>query len=222
MLIVTPVYGAVTGIPTVSETVSALAAEKAIFGDVLLGEDGIATNDSYHTLPQKSTQFFRWALLRPPSRGELRYVLMVDDDVYVDMPGLQRWLAVTESGGAGERRRLYAGEVRNMLMVLLLPRFCLRSECWIFTYYFIFVSALRCSLQVYADMLHHAMKPQRHPSHKNFLPLSAFPFSELPRFAVGNAYVLSGDLVRFVVRNLDMLRPVGDLEDVTLAGAPVN
>jgi hypothetical protein len=72
--------------------------------------------------------------------------------------------------------------------------------------------------QVYADMQHHPPKPRRNPALRNFLPKSAFPFSELPRFAVGNVYVLSADLVGYIVRNLDMLRPVGDLEDVTLAG----
>ena len=62
------------------------------------------------------------------------------------------------------------------------------------------------------------IKPQRNPLHKNFLNRSYYPFDVLPTFAAGNFMILSSDLVSFVANNIDQfLKPVGTLEDVTLA-----
>jgi hypothetical protein len=59
--------------------------------------------------------------------------------------------------------------------------------------------------------------PIRDPQHKNFLSLEQYQLDSLPPFALGNFYVLSGALGRYLARNADVLRPTGTLEDVSIA-----
>lgn len=93
---------------------SPLRTERAIFLDVLLAEDGLQVEDSYHNLPQKTTSFLQWTLRIAPS--SLHYVMMVDDDVYVDMPGLVDWLMREEGRRGTPLSRFYAGEVCVLVM----------------------------------------------------------------------------------------------------------
>lgn len=72
-------------------------------------------------------------------------------------------------------------------------------------------------LQVFASQWNNSLKPQRSPSHRNYLSYDNYPLTTLPPFAVGNLYILSSDLVQYIVSNLHVLRPVGNLEDVTIA-----
>lgn len=97
---------------------SALRLERIKYQDILLSgpEDGLAAvEDSYLTLSQKSTAFMQWAL--QAAGGSLRVVLMIDDDVYLDMPGFAQWLA---SGIPMER--FYGGEVSFSILLELLTR----------------------------------------------------------------------------------------------------
>lgn len=72
--------------------------------------------------------------------------------------------------------------------------------------------------QVFAERLHHNIKPQRNPLHRNFLSDSDYTMDILPPFVAGNFIVMSSDLVAFVAKNFDdFLQPIGSLEDVTLA-----
>ena len=73
-------------------------------------------------------------------------------------------------------------------------------------------------LKVFTERLHLVIKPQRNPVHRNYLSKKHYPLDSLPPFAVGNFVIMSSDLVAFVARNMDnYLKPVGSLEDVTLA-----
>ena len=45
----------------------------------------------------------------------------------------------------------------------------------------------------------------RDPFHRNYLPTSAYPLDTLPPFAFGNFYVLSQDLVEYILRNYQQL-----------------
>ena len=71
---------------------------------------------------------------------------------------------------------------------------------------------------MFAERLHHTMKPLRNPVHRNYLSKSNYPIDMLPLFVAGNFIILSMDLVDFIVRNInEYLRPTGTLEDVSLA-----
>jgi hypothetical protein len=96
-----------TGIPSPSSAKAALLLERSLYRDLLLSgpEDGLAdVQDAYLALPQKSTAFMRWAVLR--GGASLRHLLMIDDDVYLDMSGLRQWL---DNGVPVQR--FYGGEV---------------------------------------------------------------------------------------------------------------
>lgn len=72
--------------------------------------------------------------------------------------------------------------------------------------------------QVFADKLNTKMKPIRAPSHWNYISLADFPYPYLPRYAAGNFYMLSADLVHFIAANATgSLGVVGTLEDVSVA-----
>ncbi len=58
--------------------------------------------------------------------------------------------------------------------------------------------------------------PIRDPQHRNYLPFSAYPLDTLPPFALGNFYLLSGDLASYLARNAAVLKPVGTLEDLSV------
>ena len=45
----------------------------------------------------------------------------------------------------------------------------------------------------------------RDPFHRNYLPHSAYPLDTLPPFAFGNFYILSQDLVEYILRNYQQL-----------------
>ncbi len=64
--------------------------------------------------------------------------------------------------------------------------------------------------------MHHKFKPVRDPDHLHYLEESAFPFQELPPFALGNFYMLSSDAVAYLAKNIDILKPIGTLEDLSV------
>eukprot|EP01036_Dinobryon_divergens_P031530 gene31530-40944_t len=91
--------------------------------------------------------------------GQVRadFLIMSDDDVYVDMRELASAMAV----GDIPRDRYYAGEVLE-------------------------------------EQLGHVFLPNRDPSHRHYLSEATYPDGVLPPLALGNFYVLSMDLVRFI------------------------
>ena len=95
---------------------SYLQLEQKYFQDTLLGNE-IPAEDSYYTLHVKSRLFMQWALnlhhhsqdiLSSNSPTPLRYVVMIDDDVYLRLPLLV--MALLSGPGA----RDYRGEVRHI------------------------------------------------------------------------------------------------------------
>jgi hypothetical protein len=64
--------------------------------------------------------------------------------------------------------------------------------------------------------LNHKFKRQKDPSHRNYLSNDSYPFDELPPFALGNFYILSDNLGRFLYQNIHRLKPVGTLEDLSV------
>lgn len=60
------------------------------------------------------------------------------------------------------------------------------------------------------------MKPQRHPSQRNYVSYEQYPHDNLPPYADGNIYILSADLVRYIASDCDHLVYAGDLEDVSI------
>ena len=71
--------------------------------------------------------------------------------------------------------------------------------------------------QVWATHFNQPKLPQRDPAHRNYLPWATYPMSQLPPFAIGPHYMMSMDCAAFIDRNLDDLRGVGTLEDVSVA-----
>lgn len=65
--------------------------------------------------------------------------------------------------------------------------------------------------------MHEIYKPIRDPQHRNYLSRENYPLDILPPFALGNFYILSGDLWGFIGKNAASLRPTGTLEDVSIA-----
>ena len=64
--------------------------------------------------------------------------------------------------------------------------------------------------------MHKQFFPIRDRQHRNYLPESAYPMSVLPPFALGNFYLLSGDLAGYLAHNADTLRTTGNLEDLSV------
>lgn len=64
--------------------------------------------------------------------------------------------------------------------------------------------------------MRHKFKPVRDEDHLHYLEESAFPFQELPPFALGNFYMLSADAVSYLAKNRDILQPIGTLEDLSV------
>jgi hypothetical protein len=68
------------------------------------------------------------------------------------------------------------------------------------------------------EQLGHVFLPIRDPSHRHYLSEATYPDGFLPPLALGNFYVLSMDLVRFIARNVgSAIHPVGTLEDLSVA-----
>lgn len=109
-------------VPAGSEVWDLLAKEQALFGDMLLPPEW-DVEDSYFTLAEKTMRFITWlgdrfllgAFLLPhvvaESHHRVHYLVLCDDDVYVDLPELAALLADSST----PRRRLYAGEVQPPL-----------------------------------------------------------------------------------------------------------
>ena len=58
----------------------------------------------------------------------------------------------------------------------------------------------------------------RDPNHFNYLSYESYELDHLIPYALGNFYILSSDVVTFIVNNTpEWLRPVGSLEDVSIA-----
>jgi hypothetical protein len=55
------------------------------------------------------------------------------------------------------------------------------------------------------------------PQHRNYLSVADYPHPHLPRYATGNFYILSIDLVHYIAMNGAYLKTVGSLEDVSIA-----
>jgi hypothetical protein len=62
-------------------------------------------------------------------------------------------------------------------------------------------------------------RPHRNPSSKHHLSVAMFPkaMANLPPYNEGGGYVLSANIVKYIDQNRKMLRPLGPLEDVTIA-----
>eukprot|EP00037_Helgoeca_nana_P018162 m.173490 g.173490 ORF g.173490 m.173490 type:complete len:558 (+) comp24323_c0_seq1:161-1834(+) len=60
-------------------------------------------------------------------------------------------------------------------------------------------------------------RPQRSKQSKHYVPESVWPLAALPPYCEGGAYVLSQDLAQYLVVAEHWLRPVGGLEDITMA-----
>ena len=92
-----------------SEIDAYLSHEQLLFGDILL-RDQIDVIDSYHTLTQKTLQFIHYVvhnITHTTHRG-VDYVVMCDDDVYVDITELTSHLTTQHRN---QPHRYYAGEV---------------------------------------------------------------------------------------------------------------
>jgi hypothetical protein len=90
-----------------------LEVEYAFYQDTLRPElgpvHGVPVTDSYWTLGEKVLSFAKWGLGQIPE-GTMGYVVICDDDVFVDTWQLQRHLAgLSES----QTSTYYAGEVRR-------------------------------------------------------------------------------------------------------------
>eukprot|EP00040_Diaphanoeca_grandis_P014407 m.73061 g.73061 ORF g.73061 m.73061 type:complete len:362 (+) comp24518_c0_seq1:184-1269(+) len=62
-------------------------------------------------------------------------------------------------------------------------------------------------------------QPQRNKNSKHYLPYSAYPKSmgTLPPYNEGGCYVISWRIVQYIDKNRQLLKPLGPLEDVTMA-----
>ena len=86
--------------------------EQSKYGDMLLAPD-YDVADSYFTLTEKTVAFMQWATSPAFQErlGQVRvdFLIMSDDDVYVDLRELAAMMAFAEI----PRHRYYAGEVRS-------------------------------------------------------------------------------------------------------------
>lgn len=71
--------------------------------------------------------------------------------------------------------------------------------------------------QVFAEKFNHQYKPIRDSTHRNYVSVDDYPHTHFPSYATGNFYMLSIDLIEYIVDNQDSLSPVGTLEDVSVA-----
>ncbi|CAM9296338.1 unnamed protein product, partial [Choristocarpus tenellus] len=81
----------------------ALELEHQIYGDMLIGLNGLEVVDSYTTLVEKTVGFMFLAMER---FGPFRYLMMVDDDVYLKLNILSEAL-----NNMQYTKRFYAGQV---------------------------------------------------------------------------------------------------------------
>ena len=90
--------------------------EQSKYGDMLLAPD-YDVADSYFTLTEKTVAFMQWAtspafqerLGGLPHHYRVDFLIMSDDDVYVDLRELAAMMAFADI----PRHRYYAGEVRS-------------------------------------------------------------------------------------------------------------
>ena len=61
------------------------------------------------------------------------------------------------------------------------------------------------------------IRPHRDPNSKWFLPQEVYFQEELHPYVEGFAYVLSADMVAWIYRNRDMLRPLAGMDDISVA-----
>jgi hypothetical protein len=89
-----------------------LQMEQSKYGDMLLAPD-YDVADSYFTLTEKTVAFMHWATSPAFQErlGQVRvdFLIMSDDDVYVDLRELAAMMAFADI----PRHRYYAGEVRS-------------------------------------------------------------------------------------------------------------
>jgi hypothetical protein len=60
-------------------------------------------------------------------------------------------------------------------------------------------------------------QPHRHEGHKWTLPRETYFMRELPPYAHGYAYMLSADMVTYIVANKDHLKPLALMDDISVA-----
>jgi hypothetical protein len=104
----------IIGKPSRADALNALLKEKEIYRDILLGSPAeIPVEDSYHTLPEKIMTFISWIIRKfaglkseKVKKFPFRYLVVCDDDVYVNITHLHHYLdhyALSD--------RFYGGEV---------------------------------------------------------------------------------------------------------------
>jgi hypothetical protein len=209
---------------------SAMDDERSAFQDMLGDLELEGAKDSYFNLPQKVLKFLKWSQIDRPHPqspqfplaapttttesatrkttnsteftsetianatefgGYDPYVIICDDDTYLNLQELRLLVEFYESQKQGQGQGQGQGQKR-------------------------FGGAAVYSGEVLEARLHHKFKPVHDTAHPHYLPPSAFPFSELPPFALGNFYLLSALPARYLARNADWLQPVGSLEDLSV------
>lgn len=108
-----------------NETIASLLQhEQQLYRDMLLAND-LPVSDSYLTLGQKVLYFMKWVFTH--SHGaRIDYVIMCDDDVYIDVWLLNEFLSALQHSQTGEY--FYGGEVP--LLWFLTPYFCISHVCY--------------------------------------------------------------------------------------------
>ena len=150
--------------------------------------------DSYAALIFKVLHFFDWCEMY--SGLFYHYVMRVNDDTFVDIGTISYELA--------------AGNLKNFNRKTGANH-----------------KAQYNTSAGHTGLYHGAIyigRPIRHPSHKNFVSTSCYPWSLYPPYAHGPYYILSNDLVRRIVQNENSLRrsiitACGSLEDMQIGEA---
>lgn len=70
-----------------------------------------------------------------------------------------------------------------------------KDECILHTLYFAYAG------EVLEARMQHSLKPQRDPHHMNYISSEEYPSDVMPAFASGNLYILSQDIINYIVKN---------------------
>lgn len=92
-----------------ADILAVLQKEQAQYGDVLLAE-ALPVEDTYKTLGQKVLSFLASTFNNNQS-AEVDYVLVMDDDVFVDVWQLKQFLTHLRGNNSTSARSFYGGEV---------------------------------------------------------------------------------------------------------------
>ena len=203
-----------TSIETIKDT---LRKEQNIYQDLLLGTDQeVPVNDSYNTLIQKVLGFLFWANRYFQSISGKR----LSHDIHT---------------GVNKTRNKFPFS----FAVICDDDVYINS-----TFINVFLRNTPTSGYYGGEVLqkrikNHIMRPQRENLSIYYISSEMYPLNEMPLFALGNFYILSGDIVNFLIKNTNIptvkrnrfdeheddddslqnelyLRPVGHLEDVSI------